>query len=68
LWFTVPPLAIGGRFLVHARQHEVKEGTWPGNVVMIGFPGIAEARDWWDLPHTRRSHRYARGTPTATSS
>ncbi len=40
----------GGRFLVHGRQHEVKEGTWPGHVVMIGFPGIAEARAWWDSP------------------
>jgi len=40
----------GGRFLVHATQHEVKEGTWPGHVVMIGFPGIAEARAWWNSP------------------
>lgn len=39
---------FGGRFLVHATQHEVKEGSWPGHVVMIGFPGIAEARAWWD--------------------
>ncbi|MEU3878189.1 DUF1330 domain-containing protein [Streptomyces sp. NPDC029704] len=41
---------FGGRFLVHVTQHEVKEGTWPGNVVVIGFPGIAEARAWWDSP------------------
>ncbi|EHY87593.1 DUF1330 domain-containing protein [Saccharomonospora azurea] len=40
----------GGRFLVHDTQHEVKEGRWPGHVVMIGFPGIAEARAWWDSP------------------
>ncbi|MFF4244686.1 DUF1330 domain-containing protein [Streptomyces sp. NPDC001822] len=40
----------GGRFLVHAAQHEVKEGSWPGHVVLIGFPGIAEARAWWDSP------------------
>ncbi|WP_063062861.1 DUF1330 domain-containing protein [Nocardia sienata] len=39
---------FGGRFLVHATQHEVKEGRWPGSVVMIGFPGIAQARAWWD--------------------
>lgn len=38
----------GGRYLVHATQHEVKEGSWPGGVVMIGFPGIDEARTWWD--------------------
>ncbi|MFE3200450.1 DUF1330 domain-containing protein [Embleya sp. NPDC059237] len=40
----------GGRFLVHVTPHEVKEGTWPGGVVMIGFPGIVEARTWWDSP------------------
>ncbi|MFJ3981056.1 DUF1330 domain-containing protein [Streptomyces fungicidicus] len=40
----------GGRFLVHVTEHEVKEGSWPGHVVMIGFPGIAEARTWWDSP------------------
>lgn len=40
----------GGRFLVHAAQHEVKECDWPGHVVVIGFPGIAEARAWWDSP------------------
>lgn len=40
----------GGRFLVHAAQHEVKEGSWPGHVVVIEFPGITEARAWWDSP------------------
>ncbi|MGW5198369.1 DUF1330 domain-containing protein [Streptomyces spiralis] len=40
----------GGRFLVHAAQHEVKEGGWPGHVVVIAFPGIDEARAWWDSP------------------
>ncbi|MFP8882826.1 DUF1330 domain-containing protein [Streptomyces mangrovi] len=43
----------GGRFLVHGTQHEVKEGDWSGHVVMIGFPGIAEARAWWDSPAYR---------------
>ncbi|WP_369271974.1 DUF1330 domain-containing protein [Streptomyces sp. R11] len=43
----------GGRFLVHGAQHEVKEGSWPGHVVMIGFPGIGEARSWWDSPAYR---------------
>lgn len=41
---------FGGRFLVHGTQHEVKEGAWPGHVVMVGFPGVAEARAWWDSP------------------
>ncbi|SCK10038.1 Uncharacterized conserved protein, DUF1330 family [Streptomyces sp. WMMB 714] len=43
----------GGSYLVHAAQHEVKEGSWPGHVVMIGFPGAAEARAWWDSPAYR---------------
>lgn len=43
----------GGRFLVHGTAHEVKEGSWPGHVVMIGFPGVAEARAWWDSPAYR---------------
>jgi uncharacterized protein (DUF1330 family) len=34
--------------LPHGSRHEVKEGDWPGNVVVIGFPGMAEARAWWD--------------------
>lgn len=40
----------GGRFLVHATKHEVKEGSWPGGVVMIAFPDIDRARAWWDSP------------------
>ncbi|AHH16035.1 hypothetical protein DUF1330 [Nocardia nova SH22a] len=43
----------GGRYLVHMTQHEVKEGDWPGSVVMIGFPGISEARSWWESPAYR---------------
>ncbi|MGW5388350.1 DUF1330 domain-containing protein [Nocardia sp. NPDC003963] len=44
---------FGGKFLVHAAQHEVKEGDWPGFVVVIGFPGMDEARAWWDSPAYR---------------
>jgi hypothetical protein len=29
------------------------EGTWPGHIVMIGFPGMAEARAWWNSPAYR---------------
>ncbi|GAA3096702.1 DUF1330 domain-containing protein [Streptomyces echinatus] len=40
----------GGRFLVHGAQHEVKEGGWPGHVVVIFFPSVAQAQAWWDSP------------------
>ncbi|MEV5973932.1 DUF1330 domain-containing protein [Streptomyces sp. NPDC051921] len=40
---------FGGRFLVHgAPAREVREGAWPGAVVIIGFPSLADARAWYD--------------------
>ncbi|WP_454439897.1 DUF1330 domain-containing protein [Tsukamurella paurometabola] len=59
----------GGRFLVHATQHEVKEGTWPGHIVMIGFPRGRRGPGVVGLtPRTRRSPRCAHATSRATSS
>ncbi|MFF7437707.1 DUF1330 domain-containing protein [Streptomyces sp. NPDC008122] len=40
---------FGGRFLVHgAPAREVREGTWPGALVIIGFPTYEAARAWYD--------------------
>ncbi|WP_255951292.1 DUF1330 domain-containing protein [Streptomyces odontomachi] len=39
-----------GRFLVHGAEVEVIEGAWPGGVVIIGFPDLAAAHDWYDSP------------------
>jgi uncharacterized protein (DUF1330 family) len=39
-----------GRFLVHGATVEVKEGDWPGTVVIIEFPDIDAARNWYDSP------------------
>lgn len=44
---------FGGSFLVHGTQHEVKEGSWPGAVVVISFPTLDDARAWWDSPAYR---------------
>lgn len=41
---------FGGAFLVHGTPHEVREGSWPGHVVVIGFPGLTQARSWWESP------------------
>jgi uncharacterized protein (DUF1330 family) len=41
---------FGGRFLVHGPNVEVREGCWPGTVVIIEFPGLDEARGWYDSP------------------
>lgn len=44
---------FGGHYLVHATQHEVLEGRWPGHVVMIGFPDAEAAGAWWRSPAYR---------------
>ncbi|MFG2397090.1 DUF1330 domain-containing protein [Streptomyces lydicus] len=41
---------FGGWFRVHNAQVEVLEGSWPGFVVVIEFPGMDEARAWYDSP------------------
>ena len=38
----------GGRFLVHGGDVEVKEGSWPGTVVVLEFPDMTAARAWYD--------------------
>jgi uncharacterized protein (DUF1330 family) len=40
----------GGRFLVHGPKVEVREGSWPGTVVIIEFPTAERARDWYESP------------------
>lgn len=39
-----------GRFLVHGAQPVVREGDWPGVLVLIGFPDLAAATGWYDSP------------------
>ncbi|MFI5826787.1 DUF1330 domain-containing protein [Streptomyces sp. NPDC051578] len=39
-----------GRFLVHGAEVEVMEGTFPGTLVVIGFPDIERARAWYGSP------------------
>ncbi len=41
---------FGGRFLVHGVRPEVREGEWPGDLVVIGFPDLDAARAWYDSP------------------
>ncbi|GGX89138.1 DUF1330 domain-containing protein [Streptomyces hiroshimensis] len=39
-----------GRFLVHGAEVHVMEGAWPGNMVLIGFPDLSQARAWYASP------------------
>jgi uncharacterized protein (DUF1330 family) len=40
----------GGEWVVHGSRPEVVEGTWTGDLVIIGFPSPAAARDWYASP------------------
>ena len=44
---------FGGRFLVHGAKPAVKEGDWPGNIVIIEFPDRAKAEAWYNSPAYR---------------
>ena len=45
---TLPPFS--GRFLSHGKTPEVMEGDWIGHLVLIEFPDLAHARDWYHSP------------------
>lgn len=38
---------FGGRFLVHGAPVDVREGHWSGDVVLIAFPDLTSAREWY---------------------
>ncbi|WP_157246311.1 DUF1330 domain-containing protein [Nonomuraea typhae] len=37
-----------GRFLVHGGTVDVREGTWPGDVILVEFPSMEHARNFYD--------------------
>lgn len=39
---------FGGRWLSHGRSPEVREGELHGDIVLIEFPDLATARDWYE--------------------
>lgn len=41
---------FGGAFLVHGAQVHELEQNWPGHIVVISFPDLANARAWYDSP------------------
>jgi uncharacterized protein (DUF1330 family) len=40
----------GGKFVVHGAGVQVLEGEWPGGLVVIEFPSVAAAREWYGSP------------------
>ncbi|WP_406149703.1 DUF1330 domain-containing protein [Streptomyces sp. NBC_01012] len=37
----------GGRFLVHGGQLVEHEGTWGGDIVILEFPDLTSAQEWY---------------------
>lgn len=40
----------GGRWLVLDARVEVLEGAWPGSAVLMAFPDMATAKEWYFSP------------------
>ena len=41
---------FGGEFLIHGAREECMEGNWAGDLIVIAFPSLAAARDWYFSP------------------
>lgn len=43
--------AYGGRYVARGGRTEVLEGPWsPKRLVIVEFPSLERAREWWDSP------------------
>lgn len=42
--------AFDGRFLIHGDHREDLEGAFVGDLIVIGFPTIVTARNWYTSP------------------
>jgi uncharacterized protein (DUF1330 family) len=43
--------AYDGRFVVRGGKSETLEGEWsPGRIVILEFPTVERAKEWWDSP------------------
>jgi len=46
--------AFDGRYVVRGGATATLEGEWqPGRLVVLEFPSVARAREWWDSPAYR---------------
>ena len=41
---------FGGKFIVQGGQIDVVEGAWPGSAIVLSFPDITKAREWYKSP------------------
>jgi uncharacterized protein (DUF1330 family) len=57
----------GGRFIARGGRVEVLEGSWrPGRLVIVEFPGVEEARAWWNSPEYSEAKAIRQATSDGT--
>lgn len=59
--------AYGGRFIARGGRTEVLEGAWaPRRVVIIEFPTLARAKEWWSSPEYSEARAIRQATSEGT--
>ena len=57
----------GGRFIARGGTIEVLEGDWhPNRLVLVEFPSVAAAREWWNSPEYSEAKRIRQETSEGT--
>jgi uncharacterized protein (DUF1330 family) len=65
---VTPTLArYGGRFIARGGRIEVLEGDWhPGRLVLLEFPSVDAAREWWNSPEYTEAKLIRQATSEGT--
>jgi uncharacterized protein (DUF1330 family) len=59
--------AFGGRFIARGGRTEVLEGTLPaGRMVIVEFPSLERAKDWWASPEYAEARAIRQATSEGT--
>jgi uncharacterized protein (DUF1330 family) len=45
---------FGGRFIIHGGPVTILEGSWSGDLIVIAFPDMKNARAWYESPIYRQ--------------
>ena len=43
-----------GKFIVQGGEMDVVEGAWPGSAIVLSFPDLKTAREWYKSPAYQR--------------
>lgn len=56
----------GGKFVVRGGQTETLEGDWnPERLVILQFPTVQKAKDWWNSPEYAPAKKLRHKTATS---